>query len=287
MFVYLKKRLERLTPCFKAKTVGIRLYPAPRSYLGIGDAIQFSSLPENYFRNYGQCLIDIDKHWVFDYNPYVIRIDDYSPDIVIDLWQDCDLLKCNMRKSHTSPQVFTSNAEANLSIFRNVLEKKPKVFLNRPRLYKFEQYNFEKRKWIFLHTTGRSNGPMPDFLIKHIIDKYKYTGFLVQIAGPNDKIVDGLHVVRPKNLWEAAELISKARMFIGPDSGLAWIAACYPDVQVKKVRLTEPWGIVGSWPEWVPLQTNHPQSHWDDLSLFELYNLEDFDRGIFKSWRRI
>lgn len=290
MAVFIRNRLKRLLPAFKAKSVGIRLYPAPRAYLGIGDALQFSSLPENFFRNYGQCLIDIDHHWIFDHNPYVIRSEnnvENTPEIIIDLWQDYEHLKCNMRKLSSAPRVFTSNAEAILSVMANIFSGRPKVFLNRPRLYKFEEHNFETRKLILIHTTGRSNGEMPDFLIKHILDKYKNTGDLIQIAGPKDKIIDGLGVIRPINLWAAAELISQARMFIGPDSGLAWIAACYPDVRVKKIRLTQPWGVVGNWHDWVPLRLGHPASHWDDLSLFQLYNLEDFDSGIFKSWRKL
>ena len=287
MAIHILNRLKRKLPAFKAKSVGIRLYPAPRSYLGIGDAIQFSSLPENFFRNTGQCLIDIDRHWIFDHNPYVIRTREaVRPEITIDLWQDCELLKCNYRKSLDAPKVYTSNAEANFSIFTNVLNLRGKLYVKRPRLYRFENYPYEKRQWILLHTTGRSNGEMPDYVIDHILEKYK-NRWLVQIAGPNDKIVPGIEVFRPKTIWDAAEIISKSLMFIGVDSGLAWIAACYPDVVVKKIRLRNPWGAVGNWDEWVPLQLGNGQSHWDDTTLFQLYNLEDTDRGIFNSWKRL
>lgn len=284
MITIKRKRLERLLPCYKAPIIGIRLYAAPRAYLGIGDSMQFSSIPENYFRNTGQCLIDIDQHWIFDHNPYVIRIENAKQycDKIIDLWQECDALKRNMRRPG-APTVYLSNAEVVLSM---VLEKGI-TYLNRPRLYKYENYDFEKRQWILLHVSGRSNGDMPDYLIKHIIEKYKYTSYLIQIAGPKDKIVEGLHVIRPINPWAAAEVISKARMFIGPDSGLAWIAAAYPEVVVKKIRLTRPWGQVGNWDQWIPLQFRHAQSHWDDPGIFQLYNLEDTDHGIFKSWKRV
>lgn len=291
MTILRKKRLKRRMPAFKAKSIGVRLYASPRAYLGIGDALQFSSLPENFFRNYGQCLIDIDHHWIFDHNPYVIRFEkgneNFLPEIVVDLWQDVERFKSDMRRSSFAPKVFTSNAEAILSIMQNVIEGRPKVYLNHPRLYYSEGYPFEKREMILLHTTGRSNGEMPDYLIDHVVKKYKPTGKLVQIAGPKDKIVPGLPLIRTATLWAAAEVISRSRLFIGPDSGLAWIAACYPDVQIKKIRLTKPWGVVGNWHDWVPLQLNHPASHWDDTTLFQLYNLEDFDSGIFKSWREI
>ena len=94
-------------------------------------------------------------------------------------------------------------------------------------------------------------------------------------------------MIKPEDLWQAAWAISRCRMFIGVDSGLAWIAACYPDVQVKKIRLTKPWGQVGNWQDWIPLQLGHAASHWDDQTIFDLYNLEDYDSGIFKSWKRI
>jgi hypothetical protein len=284
MIVFIKKRLERKLPAFKAKVVGIRLYPAPRSYLGIGDSIQFSSLPENYFRNHGQCLIDIDRHWIFDHNPYVIRCENAMEvcDEIVDLWQDCDKLKKNVRKRRNSPSVFTTNAEAQLSIMGG-----GRVFLNRPRLYVHENFPYEKRKLIILHAEGRSNGRMPDYLIDHIIKKYGGTGNLMQIAGPKDQIIPQIPSLRPSSIWESVKLISQCSLFIGVDSGPAWIAACYPDVRIKKVRLTEPWGVVGNWRDWVPLEVRHPQSHWDDTTLFELFNLQDFDDGVFRTWKKI
>src|SRR6202167_1343909 len=55
-----------------------------RGASGLGDKLQFSSFPENYFRNAGEKVIDVDRSWIFDHNPYVER--DKVPDRMIDLW---------------------------------------------------------------------------------------------------------------------------------------------------------------------------------------------------------
>lgn len=45
----------------------------------------YTSLPENYFRNTGQKLIDVERSWAYEHNPFVLR--DEDPDEVIDLWR--------------------------------------------------------------------------------------------------------------------------------------------------------------------------------------------------------
>src|SRR5512146_2942611 len=53
---------------------------------GIGDAVQFSSLPENYFRSTGEKLLDLSRSWVFDHNPFVVRDVKRAPIRSIELW---------------------------------------------------------------------------------------------------------------------------------------------------------------------------------------------------------
>ena len=53
--------------------------------IGIGDAIQFTSLPENYYRTTGKKLVDVSHHWVFDKNPFVLR--GVFPNKVHRLWE--------------------------------------------------------------------------------------------------------------------------------------------------------------------------------------------------------
>jgi hypothetical protein len=240
----------------------------------LGDRLQFSSLPENFFRITGQKLIDVSKPWFFDHNPYVLR--DQEPRRKVELW--------NFPKKYEWPKprqsVYLSNAELHCAVMG--LENPP---LNRPRLYKFEDYYFDKRDRILLHPFGISHGQMPDHVLKHVIDKYKATGTLFQIGLPTDPDI-GIKRIVTSTLWDLAEVISKARMYIGVDSGPAWIAACYPDVVIKKLRTKFQGGYCEP-KDWVPLDVKNYDSHWDDQSLFKIYNCFEDDVGFTSSYRKI
>lgn len=239
---------------------------------GLGDSIQFSSLPENYFRAHGQKMVDISKPWFLDHNPYVLR--DVAYDETLELW--------NWPKSYDWPRpresVYLSNAEIWAKRF------KVEARLNRPRLYVNESYPYELRETILLQTVGRSNGRLPEGVIQHVIDKYYETHRLYQIGLERDESL-GIPWVETPTLWDLAKVISRARMVIGPDSGPAWIAACYPDVIVKKVRVI--WQEGYRQPkDWVPLEIDHHHSHWDDRC-HQVYNTTEDDIGFTWSYRRL
>lgn len=245
-----------------------------REYIGIGDKVQFSSLPENYFRATGKKLVDVSRCWIYDYNPYVER--DVNPVKTIELW--------NWPKAYEWPRprkenVYLSNAE----VWANLLNVP--VVLNRPRLYRFEDFPIEERKTIYFHAHGRSNGILPDHIIEHVVKKYGPTGNLCQVRGPGDPEISGIPFVQPKSLWECAEILSKARMYLGIDSGPSWIAACYPDVVAKKVRTKFPDGQRAAH-EWIPLEVDGHHSHWDDR-LFSIHNITEDDVGFMPSYRRL
>lgn len=248
-----------------------------RENIGIGDKIQFSSLPENYFRATGEKLIDVSRCWIFDHNPYVVRGED--PIETFELWNFPQIRPWSNPRVYTNdPAVYLSNAEVIASAF-NVPVK-----LNRPRLYQYEKYAFEKREMILFHAVGVSHGQLPNHVIDHVIKKYKGTKNLYQIGLPSDPDL-GIPRIKTNSLWELAEVISKARMFIGADSGPSWIAACYPDVVVKKVRTRKVHGQK-EFHEWVPLEINNIHSHWDDR-LFTICNPTEDDLGAFPSYRRL
>lgn len=248
-----------------------------RENIGVGDKIQFSSLPENYFRATGEKLIDVSKCWMFDHNPFVVR--DQEPVETFELWNFPQIRPwSNPRVYTTDPAVYLSNAEVIASAF-NI-----PVVLNRPRLYRFENFPFEKREKILFHPVGKSHGQLPNHVIDHVIKKYKPTGRLHQIGMPGDLDL-GLPRIETKTLWELAEVISQARMFIGADSGPSWIAACYPDVVAKKVRTRKVHGQK-DFHEWVPLEIANIHSHWDDR-VFQIHNPTEDDRGAFPSYRRL
>lgn len=241
--------------------------------LGIGDLIQFTSIPENYCLTFGKKLVDVDRHWVFDHNPYVVR--NVECDDEIDLWY---------AYTHNIPKVFRgrsmlqSNAEAWARHFCNF-----KVTLNRPRLYHNEQYPFSLRQHVLLHTCGISHGVLPEHVVKHVLEKY---GPLVRgIGDPNDwrynlKMPEWINT---PTVWDLAEVISKARMLIGIDSGPSWIAMCYPDVVTKKVRTFPAVEVLD---QWLPLELCRLGSYWDDRAA-GIYNISENDVGFTWSYRRL
>ncbi len=135
---------------------------------------------------------------------------------------------------------------------------------------------------ILLQTAGTSHGQMPRHVVDHILYKYGPTGRLFHI-GPYPEMVPSIpHLLTP-TLWDLAETISKARMLIGLDSGPAWIASCYPDVVVKKLRNTPSHDVLRTW---VPLEITNIHSHWDER-YHQIYNPSDQDVGITMGYEKI
>lgn len=260
-------------------TIGIEIKPT----IGIGDALQFSSVFENFFRATGKKLLDINKPWFLDYNPFALRDDSVIPNKKVQLWNFSpnQFEWPEPARSEDRPKVYLSNAE----IWATVLGVK--VVLNRPRLYRFEDFPFASRKMICLHVNGVSHGEMPEHIIRHVIQKYAPTRELVLVGNSSfDSVLDkrfGLPQIPTKTLWDFAELVSKARIFIGIDSGPSWIASCYPDVIVKKVR-TKP--IPEVFESWVPLQIRNIHSHWDSRECM-IHNPTENDIGFTWSYKRL
>lgn len=246
-----------------------------RKNIGVGDALQFSSVPENYYRATGKMLVDVSEHWFFDHNPYVAR--KTEPELpVVELWNFGPTQRPWPRpRAEGKPQVYLSTAEIGATIMGVV----PKLI--RPRLYRFEDYPFSKRETILLHTSGRSHGPMPKHIVDHVL--HKYSGLpLMQVGLPDEPHI-GIPKIVTETLWDLAEVISKARMFIGVDSGPSWVAACYPDVISKKVR-TKP--ALEEFPNRIPLNIDDVHSHWDDR-LFQIYNVSEDDCGFTQSYKKL
>ncbi len=243
---------------------------AIKKMIAIGDALQFSSVPENYFAATGAKLLDMDHPWFFDNNPYVVRAA-MEPERVQQMWNFCpNQFEWPEPRKHG---VYLSNAEIWASVF------KVPVVLNRPRLYTFENYPYAQRSRILLQTTGRSHGVMPKHIIDHVSIKYRDCD--IKVIGP----YDGNQFTRLETptLWHLAEEISKAKMVICLDSGPAWIAACYPDVVCKKVRTRPMPDILETW---VPLECRNIHSHWDDRC-HQIFNPTEKDIGFTWSYKRI
>ncbi|MBN3856256.1 glycosyltransferase family 9 protein [Paraburkholderia sp. Ac-20340] len=246
---------------------------------GIGDKLQFSSFPENYWRNTGQKIIDADNVWVFDYNPYVVRGE--STEKPINLWEQRWPAATSISlPEYEQKPFFTSIASRTSEIFGH------SAYLRHPRLYQFEDLpTLDKR--IVIHTTGKR---MPihvglgedreRYLSEEIIDHIRkaYAGYeIIQVGSTDDidaRVVDCRGM---ENIWDVARLIAQARVFIGVDSGPYWIASCYPKVFRKKVLMQYPAEYLRN--GFVPMHIINPHTHWHDHSCL-YFNRTTEDAGI-------
>lgn len=248
--------------------IGISIHPR----IGLGDSLQFSSLPENYFRATGKKLVDLTRPWFFDHNPFVMRGAVTKLERTVELWNFGP-------KQYDFPKprplgVYLSNAEIHAAVL-NVPAR-----LIRPRLYQFEDFRFEDRRMILVHVDGRSHGTLPTHVIDHIVKKYAPTGQLYQIGVGGPDVAKRL--LTP-TFWDLAKAISMARMFIGIDSGPSWVAACFPDVALKVVRVKPD---VDTLRTWVPLEVQNIHAHWDDRCR-QTFNVSDEDVGFTYSYRKL
>ncbi|WP_186308390.1 tetratricopeptide repeat protein [Paraburkholderia sp. BCC1885] len=253
---------------------------------GIGDKLQFSSFPENYFRNTGRKVVDVDRVWIFDHNPYVVR--DVQPDRIVNLWTQKWLGGNSVPfEDYRTKPVFSSLAERTSHIFGHV------AYLRHPRLYRFEELpTLEKR--IVLHTTGKNIPPhvalgedhvreLSAEIISHVRDAY--AGYeIVQVGSASDLDAQVIDCRGVADIWEVARLIAQARIYIGVDSGSYWIAACYPRIFRKKVMMQYPAGYLRD--RFVPMHVLDPHSHWHDASCL-YYNRTTDDAGVTYSYLKL
>lgn len=231
---------------------------------GIGDQIMVSSFPENFYKNYGIKLIDINNLWIFDHNPYIER--NISPNIIFDhLYTQISIINSGERKDWKSDaQEICYNFEI------------PKMFLRRPRLYKYEEAITEK-DLVVVHTTGKTVGALPDHVIDQINKNYNNYR-IVQIGLDSDKQTPFEKALN-LNKWQTAEIISKASIFIGVNSGFYHIANCYPKVR-KKIILHE---LDKNQLNLFEPKKQSIATEWYDFNI-EYFNIFDFDIGATNSY---
>ena len=282
---------------------------------GIGDQLQFTSIPENYYKNTGEKLVDLKRFWGFDSNPYVER--DVAADLIIDPYNNyfhCRRsftefiterkTELSIQVSYNIPDVPCSKSDIYAPLFytpvganssgealeknENALGRIKKIHLRHPRLYRYEELQGSTLGVITIHTTGKSEGGvMPDHVIEQIQKNYKnYT--IYQVGGKDDKptpFIDRLGL----GLWETAELIAKSQIFIGVNSGMMNIAQCYPRVS-RKVLLIENDTLTTEDMDlgYRPLSQYRPDAaaHWIDYN-WQYFNVHDRDIGITMTYEKI
>ena len=250
---------------------GERIGMSIKTHIGLGDAIQFTSVPENFYRTFGKRLVDVSGSWVLKYNPFVDRGIELPPGHITEMWD----YQRPQPKPPERPLCYLSMAERHAWVF------KAKVFTKYPRLYIYEDFPLHKREKIFIQIQGKSHGRLPDHVIDHVLKKYK--GFpLIQLDTKDVEDI-GLPRVYTPDVWDLVKEISECKMLIGPDSGPSWIAACYPDVICKKVRMSP---TPEHFQNWLPLEIQNIHSHWDDRFALICNPTED-DIGFTASYRRI
>jgi hypothetical protein len=234
---------------------------------GIGDALIKSSFPENFYKNYNNKVIDLDKHWIYDSNPYVVRNED--PEIIIDFYRDqLVIIDMGIRISHKSNAAeFCWNY------------KVPNIFLRHPRLYIFEDEPQILNRLV-IHVKGVTNGLMAQHVIDHIPSNYKNYE-IIQIGMPNEPQVKNSIDKRGLSKLDTIKIISSAAIYIGVDSGFYHAANCYPRVR-KKIVLNYDEERLN---KIIPLDISN-NFEWLDFNT-EYFNIYHKDIGITNSFLKI
>lgn len=253
----------------------------------MGDRLQFASFPENYHRNTGERVIDLDGNWIFDHNPFVVRGE--VPTRVVNLWrQPWPQLWGMHPQQYLAKPVFFSTADRTAGIFNHV------AYLRHPRLYAYEDLPRINNRLV-LHTTGDPNATihrdkgedrkrvLTDDIIDYIRTKYRCYE-VIQVGSKEDVDARVIDCRGLENIWDTVKIIAQAAIFIGVDSGPSWISACYPGIFKKKVLVQYP-------PEFlrrslVPMHMLTPHHHWQDFA-FTYFNRSKDDAGVTFSYLKL
>ena len=233
----------------------------------LGDQIIFSSIPENYYRNFGEKLVDVDNRFVFDYNPFVVR-GEVKPTEVVNLWSEW--LRFG---SLATPKTLAHK----LCVFFNM-----ECFLAHPRLYRFED-EYQLPKSVTVHTSGVTVGAMPHFVIAQILRNYADYN-LFQIGGKTDVSIKGFDR-RGCEFWESARYIAGSEIYIGIDSSMLHVAMAYPRTRVKVVLLNKTKEELEAFTPFT-IGGDHKITGWTYANC-EHYNCFDRDIGITRSYLKI
>lgn len=240
----------------------------------IGDWVYASSLPENFYKITGQKIIDLNKTWVFDHNPYVDR--DVEPDKIIDI-------KPAWFHYNRDVPVMYSFADSLMAFLGT--DQLP--YCRHPRFYRYEDEDIIPNRLI-LHVEGNHDKPTPrimsDEVIQFVLDKYKMYD-IIQIGGNSDKKIEGVIDERGIDLWDVVKLMSSAAIFVGVDSGPYHIAQAYPRINRKLIVTKDQ--FKSDWPaDFYILNPKQDVSYWYDWDTM-FYNEFDRDAGLTTSYLKI
>ena len=273
----------------------------------IGDKVQLSSIPEAFYKKYGQKLIDVKKCWIFDYNPYVVRDVDfpelkfkdkngkrfYLPIIYSNDFKDVRRLW--RKDSHISSlsRSYWFYIAAGINPTYDMLKLD---FPRGPRLYKYEDPKNVNPTQIAIHV-GPSNSAgryIPDSILKTI--KQRYPNYdIIQVGSIKDNS-SPFTDKRGVGLWESVKIIAQSAIFIGINSGPMHIANCYPHINKKYLITSNVDASISTYTEtdksvatFSPLTEclgNTEWATWVDYG-WQYYNATEYDMGCTYSYNKI
>lgn len=250
------------------KKIGIKTNDA----YGIGDKLQFSSIPENFFYTYGYKIIDIDKCWVYDHNPYVDR--NSSPTEIYNPWYSQNLVLDEKIKNKSLKYSLLG-----LSL-RSAAALDLNIRLRHNRLYIYEDEEIDCKK-VVVHTNGKTEGgEINDIIINQIQKNYKNYK-IYQVGGLEDRKTPFINMLG-LNIWDTIKFISSAAIFIGVNSSMMHIANCYPKIRKKIILLQYNQNDL----KYFYPSNYEKYTHWIDYNN-ELYNQYDIDIGATMSYLKI
>ena len=251
----------------------------------MGDKLQFASFPENYYRNTGEKVIDLDCLWIYDHNPFVVRgrVPTQVMNLKAEPWPQ--LLGHTSVAQFLAKPIFFSSADRTACIFNHI------AYLRHPRLYAYEDLPTINNR-IVIHTTGRTfdrtmKEDQPKVLADEIMHyiRIKYRNYdLIQVGSKDDADAHVVDCRGLQDIWETVKIIAQAGMFIGVDSGPSWIAASYPAIFRKKVLMQYSPEFLRT--SFIPMHLLIPHQHWYDAS-FIYYNRSKDDAGITYSYLKL
>ena len=295
------------------KNIGIDL----RGSVGIGDKVQYSCIPEAFYKWYGIKLIDVHRCWVFDRNPYVRRlfhkndigilrfkeaetnkdIDGYpavyckphdwvepvevptprQKTKIINLWHPPNQLGCYSRSRWFYKTLGIQDWT------------RPQLCLPRgPRLYKHEDPLNVKPDQITIHVGPSNNCKLqfiPDEVLQTIAKRYANYN-IIQVGAKTDNPSPFIDK-RGLKIWDTVKTISESSIFIGINSGPIHIANCYPHISKKIImkESNEPPCFQSA--SFDPLSSGFSEFNtWVDFG-WQYFNTLKYDMGRTYSYTRI
>ena len=262
--------------------------------IGLGDILQMSPIPENHYKYFKKKLVDTNKSWIFDHNPYVLR--DVETESNIFSKTHSHIHGFNLKDGKYTPAQKTV-INLDLKDPNMILSSRQQIYCEKfgikevacrnTRLYKYEDPSEVKKDQVVIHGHSTSTKESIDEdVMKHI--KQRYASYkLIQVGGKGDPDL-GIIDRRGLNWWAVVELIARSAIFIGVNSGPMNIANCYPHINKKVIINTKQTMFTQDMVEAFYPLGGHVDHHFQWLDYgWQYYNDTEFDLGATYSYEKI